>query len=179
MKMLWRHSWIFNMGGSYKTEMKARQEEVSLVDRAIDFLAPYFEVDFSENGYRDRVGLPEIRVGIIPRYSYADNVICLFLNTIEGSGTLGHEVGHWLHSVVNPRIFRNATKPRFEDVRRHALLETVANYSAVIYTDGENPFENPEFELLELTDMNSDLPLNLLERVADFDSELLRLRGVN
>ena len=122
-----------------------------MVDKAIDFLAPYFGLDIHDDTYWDEVILPEVKIG---EPSCGKDEIFLRLDTDDSTSkglyVIGHEVGHWYHRLVNPygfSVLRAGTHVGYN------LTERVADYTGLILLAGKNPLTNSQFSLIQLAKM--------------------------
>ena len=123
----------------------------SIVADAIKFLAPYFEVDLNKK----KLELPEVLIGD-PEYDPNHRIIYLqpFHPRVPRTRTyyfIGHEIGHWLHHLVNPDLYLGDRK---YNLTLDCLREAVARWSGIICVMGEGWVQNKRYTLAELTRMN-------------------------
>lgn len=139
-------------------ERKDSPKITSLVNDAINFLAPYFEVNL--DAIRE-ANLPKVYFSNHAHYN-SNKIYLPEWIASQNSIILGHEVGHWFHNLINPELFRvppaesiTGTPPQKQFLFKF-LIESVAIYSEIIYSNKKDPIQNPRVSLLELTKMDLD-----------------------
>ncbi len=157
-------------------------ENQLIVDRAIDFLAPFFGINILDDEKWDQIDLPRVHIGS-GRYDILDNIVYLPLKAMhEGNAEIGHEIGHWYHHVINPLIHEAVNEARDYHVLAdyRILAETIADYAAVNYIHWGNPIKDSGFNLLELANRGKDdLTFQQTNGLSDFlIKTLMPLGGV-
>ncbi len=160
-----------------ETRSKIAQGKLAeIVVKAVHFLTPHFKI--RDNEISDR------RVGVLLVFRDKKNeytterdpdgvpirTITLTPNVCEGDFVIGHEVGHFLHDVVNPQIFR--IPQNYRDL--HAdLLQCVANYAGLLYPKMPIP-HNPR-KLLQLARMNLQQASKITTILHEFNEQAYKL----
>ena len=91
------------MFGSYfdVARVEPTWEENLIIDNAMDTLAPYFGIDLEDDERWDKIALPTVVIGERPFYRFSEKLITIPEHKFhQGNGTIGHELGHWYHSVI-------------------------------------------------------------------------------
>jgi len=107
------------------------EEIEQMVDGAIDFLAPYFNVT---QGMLDDLETFQLPTVIIvesgnPFFRPLDNAIGLRDYMKGNNPSVGHEVGHWFHARINPTVGKSPHDYATGDL----LRECIADYSKFLY----------------------------------------------
>lgn len=136
--------------------LKTNSKIELIINKAINFLAPYFEINVN-NERLGEIDFPKVCIETKAHYNHINNIIFLPGYTKEGNFQVGHEVGHWFHDVINPKVAGIRDYESAEQYQSFVLLtESVAFYSQIIYVNRKDIIRNPKFNLLELAKMGFD-----------------------
>lgn len=144
-----------------------------LVNNAIIFLTPYFKISQSELLEFPK---PKIKRSVLreDRSSYNELNIILFKWEGIEEYDLGHEVGHYFHSMLTKRMSGFSTTE---------LSECIAEYAELIYCYKRDPIINPPIKLSELARLSPPRDTNYLKSKIEIShlriivkSELEKLR---
>ena len=126
------------------------QTEEMVYDK-INSMAPYFGIDRLSN-YWLLPRLPRVTlVDKYPRslswagYDFVKNEILIELGYEDKPSVILHEVGHWWHKMLNPRLFRIFSRLNHSDLDEYMrprsyltyLSETIALYSEALFSNEE------------------------------------------
>lgn len=163
------------------------------VNKAINFLAPYFgmsseeaESHAMENGLEIFIsGDVEKRSTDIPALYFMTNSSddCSFHNSwmifsCYGEGkedyAVSHEVGHWFHYIVNPNLVKDHYLPENQYIFSHANREGIAHLAAVTFTLGDQIVKDSDrFSISGLARMDLNEIMNNWDSIKDFYRNIL------
>ena len=156
-----------------KEDRMASPKTKLLVNKVINFLAPFFGISLEDVVTNKKVNLPKVYISNCA--GYENNIVYLPECVRETDIIVGHEIGHWFHDFVNPKVFRFEISFRDNEEissQRAYLLkflkESVAIYSHTIYWRRKNPIQNPTFSLSALSRMSLNEANSKYENLKNF-----------
>jgi hypothetical protein len=153
---------------------KIEKETRTKLQNAIKFLAPWFGLSTDKAVNESKVQRLTLCLVDSPQrgsicYSHIPLIEIPYKHEEDrGDFTIGHEVGHWYHDLINPGFYRYGALESYRSIFK-IYCEGIANYSGIIFEHKRNPiqvagfFDSPYvpidrdfFSLVNLVRLNSN-----------------------